>query len=97
MFSPLCFINQIVVGSFLAGNQHEQKPKKQKTESVTTALPTAADPISSVEVDKTYGGPETAAPTKPNFSSSSFRGDNWSSLAPESRNQRTDINVALHG
>ncbi|XP_057478038.1 AT-hook motif nuclear-localized protein 1-like [Actinidia eriantha] len=88
---------QIVVGSFLAGNQHEQKPKKQKTESATTALPTAADPISSVEVDKTYGGPETAAPTKPNFLSSSFRGDNWSSLPSELRNKRTDINVALHG
>ncbi|XP_058221810.1 AT-hook motif nuclear-localized protein 1-like [Rhododendron vialii] len=87
---------QIVVGSFLAGNQHEQKSKKQKTEFATTASPTAAIPISSAEMEETYGGPPTSATQKTNFSSS-FRGDNWSSLPPESRNKPTDINVTLPG
>lgn len=74
---------QVVVGSFLTGNQHEQKPKKQKHEYVTTATATAAVPISSAD---------------PKYStSSSFRGDNWSSLPPDSRNKPTDINVSLPG
>lgn len=42
-------MNQVVVGSFLAGNQHEQKPKKQKHEYVSIAAPTAAVPISSAD------------------------------------------------
>ncbi|XP_050265042.1 AT-hook motif nuclear-localized protein 1-like [Quercus robur] len=74
---------QIVVGSFLSGNQHEQKPKKQKHDYVTTATATAAVPISSAD---------------PKISSStSFRGDNWSSMPPDSRNKPTDINVSLPG
>ncbi|KAG2681389.1 hypothetical protein I3843_11G141900 [Carya illinoinensis] len=40
---------QVVVGSFLTGNQHEQKPKKLKHEYVSIATPTAAVPISSAE------------------------------------------------
>uniref|UniRef100_A0A5B6YNS5 AT-hook motif nuclear-localized protein n=1 Tax=Davidia involucrata TaxID=16924 RepID=A0A5B6YNS5_DAVIN len=95
---------QIVVGSFLAGNQHEQKPKKQKTESIITATPTAAIPISSAEMEEPYGGQgqgqgqRTSATPKLNvLSSSSFRGDNWSSLPPDSRNKPTDINVTLPG
>lgn len=74
---------QIVVGSFLSGNQHEQKPKKQKNEYVTTTTATAAVPISSAD-------PKLA-------SSTSFRGDNWSSMPPDSRNKPTDINVSLPG
>ncbi|KAJ9147793.1 hypothetical protein P3X46_029914 [Hevea brasiliensis] len=74
---------QVVVGSFLAGNQHEQKPKKQKPDSISTVVtPTVAMPIS------------TADP-KPNLSSSSFRGDSWSPLPSDSRNKPTDINVSL--
>ena len=71
-------MNQIVVGSFIAGNQHEQKPKKQKTELVTAATPTAAIPISSAEMEETYGGqgPCTSATPKTNLSFSSFRGEN---------------------
>ncbi|XAR55003.1 hypothetical protein NMG60_11030369 [Bertholletia excelsa] len=89
---------QIVVGSFLAGNQHEQQPKKQKTESIKTVTPTAAVPISSAEMEDTYSGPRTSITTtpQPNLSSSaSFRGDNWSSLPSESRPKPTDINVSL--
>ncbi|GFZ01223.1 AT-hook motif nuclear-localized protein 1 [Actinidia rufa] len=69
---------QIVVGSFIAGNQHEQKPKKQKTESITAATPTAAIPISSAEMEETYGGqgPCTSTTPKINLSFSSFRGEN---------------------
>ncbi|TQD81701.1 hypothetical protein C1H46_032753 [Malus baccata] len=75
---------QVVVGSFLSGNQHEQKPKKQKHDYISNATPTMAVPISSAE-------------PKPNFSSStSFRGDNWSSLPSDSKN-KTDINVSLPG
>ncbi|XP_057462087.1 AT-hook motif nuclear-localized protein 1-like [Actinidia eriantha] len=72
---------QIVVGSFIAGNQHEQKPKKQKTESVTAAPaapPTAAIPISNTEMEETSGGqgPRTSTTPNPNLSFSSFRGEN---------------------
>ncbi|XP_068317805.1 AT-hook motif nuclear-localized protein 1-like [Pyrus communis] len=75
---------QVVVGSFLSGNQHEQKPKKQKHDYIANATPTMAVPISSAD-------------PKPNFSSStSFRGDNWSSLASDPKN-KTDINVSLPG
>ncbi|KAG8382354.1 hypothetical protein BUALT_Bualt05G0068600 [Buddleja alternifolia] len=59
---------QIVVGSFLAGNQHEQKTKKQKPEPITI-IPTAAIPISSSVMEDTY-----------HTTSTSFRGDSWSSM-----------------
>ncbi|KAL2543948.1 AT-hook motif nuclear-localized protein 1 [Forsythia ovata] len=75
---------QIVIGSFLAGNQHEPKTKKHKSESMAV-MPTAAIPISS------------AATEEPYQISSSFRGDNWSSMPPDSRNNPTDINVPLPG
>ncbi|CAL5356029.1 unnamed protein product [Camellia sinensis] len=90
-----------VQGSFLAGNQHEQKPKKQKTESITTSTqPTAAIPISSAstEIEDTFGVQHTSTTPKPNLSSSSsFRVDNWSPLPPDSRNKPTDINLTLPG
>ncbi|XP_075517989.1 AT-hook motif nuclear-localized protein 1-like [Primulina tabacum] len=73
---------QIVVGSFLVGNQHEQKTKKHKPESMAI-IPTAAIPISSAGVEDAY------------HTSSSFRGDSWSSMPPESKNNATDINVSL--
>lgn len=73
---------QIVVGSFLVGNQHEQKTKRHKPESMAI-IPTAAIPISNAGVEATY------------HTSSSFRGDNWSSMPTESKNNATDINVSL--
>ncbi|OMO97402.1 hypothetical protein CCACVL1_04567, partial [Corchorus capsularis] len=72
---------QVVVGSFLAGNQHEQKPKKQKHDSISAAAPMAAIPVSSAD-------------PKSNLSASSFRGDSWTSL-PDSRNKPTDINFTV--
>ncbi|GAB4834269.1 AT-hook motif nuclear-localized protein 1, variant 2 [Ancistrocladus abbreviatus] len=47
---------QIVVGSFLAGNQHEQKPKKQKSEPFMTVTPTAAVPITTLGMQEPLGG-----------------------------------------
>ncbi|KAL6349391.1 hypothetical protein AAG906_034048 [Vitis piasezkii] len=91
---------QVVVGSFLTGNQHEQKPKKQKIEPISAARPTAAVPISSLEMEEPFGGhgQRPSATPKPNLSSStSFRGDNWSPLPSDSRNKATDINVSLPG
>ncbi|KAL5751021.1 hypothetical protein ACOSP7_025624 [Xanthoceras sorbifolium] len=73
---------QVVVGSFLAGNQHEQKPKKQKHETISMATPAAVVPISSAD-------------PKGNFSTSSFRADSWSPLPSDSRNKPTDINATL--
>ncbi|XP_058085542.1 AT-hook motif nuclear-localized protein 1 [Magnolia sinica] len=92
---------QVVVGSFMPNIQREQKPKKPKTESTSAATPTAAVPISSTDMDESYGRPEQRSSTipKPNLTaSSSFRGDSWASLhsLPDSRNT-TDINISLPG
>ncbi|XP_038724554.1 AT-hook motif nuclear-localized protein 1-like [Tripterygium wilfordii] len=72
---------QVVIGSFLAGNQHEQKQKKPKQDFISTAAPTAAVPISSAD-------------PRSNLSPSPFQGDNWSSLPSDSRNKPTDINAS---
>ncbi|CAA3033809.1 AT-hook motif nuclear-localized protein 1-like isoform X2 [Olea europaea var. sylvestris] len=73
---------QIVVGSFLAGNQHEQKTKKHK--AVSTTVTPAAIPISTTGVDDPYR------------TSPSFHEDNWS-MHPNSMNQPAEINVAVPG
>ncbi|XVE64976.1 hypothetical protein DITRI_Ditri07aG0144900 [Diplodiscus trichospermus] len=75
---------QVVVGSFLAGNQHEQKPKKQKQEPISVATPMSAIPVSSAD-------------PKLNISSSFHHGDSWSLLPSDSRNKPTDINISLPG
>ncbi|MBA0762116.1 hypothetical protein Gotri_024665 [Gossypium trilobum] len=76
---------QVVVGSFLAGNQHEQNPKKQKFEPVSAATVMAAIPIS-------------CADPKSNISTS-FRGNNdtWPSMPSDTTNKPADINVSLPG
>ncbi|KAK6137666.1 hypothetical protein DH2020_028592 [Rehmannia glutinosa] len=73
---------QIVIGSFLAGNQLEPKTKKHKPESMTI-IPASSIPISNAGMDDAY------------HTSPSFRGDSWSSMPPDSRNKPTDINAAL--
>ncbi|KAM3379773.1 AT-hook motif nuclear-localized protein 1 [Capsicum galapagoense] len=77
---------QIVVGSFLAGNQHEQmKTKKNKLEPITATVV----PLSNPDTQEPYNH-SSAKSTMP---ASSI---NWSSsLVPESRNKPTDINVTL--
>ncbi|XP_059289608.1 AT-hook motif nuclear-localized protein 1-like [Lycium ferocissimum] len=77
---------QIVVGSFLAGNQHEQTTKKNKPECITAAVP---QPSTEME----NSNHSSAKQTVPSYSS--FHADNWSSLAPDSRNKPADINVSL--
>ncbi|KAE8694315.1 AT-hook motif nuclear-localized protein 1 [Hibiscus syriacus] len=74
---------QVVVGSFLAGNQHKQNLKKQKPQSMTIS---AATPMSII--------PISSADPKLNISSS-FRTDTWSPT--DSRNKPTDINASVHG
>ncbi|KAJ8553096.1 hypothetical protein K7X08_020489 [Anisodus acutangulus] len=77
---------QIVVGSFLAGNQHEQKTKKNKSEPITAAVV----PLSSTEIEDPYNNHSSAKPTMP---ASSI---NWSSsVGPDLRNKTADINVTL--
>ncbi|XP_058104672.1 AT-hook motif nuclear-localized protein 1 [Magnolia sinica] len=86
---------QVVVGHFLPNNQQEQKPKKPKIES-TSATPTSPFTISSANMDNAYGGQvqHSSKTQKPSLaSSSSFRGDNWSSL----HSLPTDINISLPG
>ncbi|CAI0413942.1 unnamed protein product [Linum tenue] len=77
---------QVVVGSFLAGNQHEQKPKKPKPDSftiTTTTTTTNAIPIS-------------VADPKSGITSTSFRGDTWSSIPADSRSEQGKINMTVH-
>ncbi|KAK8486544.1 hypothetical protein V6N13_139814 [Hibiscus sabdariffa] len=74
---------QVVVGSFLAGNQHEQKAKKQKHESFSVATPVAAIPVSSAD-------------PKSNITTS-FHSGSWSTLPSDTRNKPTDINVSVPG
>nr|XP_016479866.1 PREDICTED: AT-hook motif nuclear-localized protein 1-like [Nicotiana tabacum] len=75
---------QIVVGSFLAGNQHQQTTKKNKLEPIIAAVP-----LSSAENEDSYNH----SSAKQIMPASSI---NWSSsLAPDSRNKPADINVTL--
>ncbi|KAK4742061.1 hypothetical protein SAY87_000062 [Trapa incisa] len=75
---------QVVVGSFLMGSQHEQKPKKPKHDNVAGVAPTNAFSI-------------TTSDTKQSISSTSpaFRADNWSIVTPDSRNKSADVNAPL--
>lgn len=78
-----------MVGSFLTGNQHEQKPiRKQKHDQVisTVTVPTAVVPITT-----------TLDPVPILSSASSFRGDNWSAVPADAKDKPADINVSLPG
>ncbi|XP_057981594.1 AT-hook motif nuclear-localized protein 1-like [Malania oleifera] len=102
---------QVVVGSFLPSNQHEQKIKKVRNESVPasaipaaatmgTAATAAAAPTSSAEGEDGIAGSgrNNFNTPKPNFaSSSSFRRENWAPMhsVQDSRKSTTDINISL--
>lgn len=75
--------NQVVVGSFLAGDQHEQKTKHPKHDILSTTNQSGIVPIPLSE-------PSVILSTSP-----SYRGDNWSSLPSDSRSKTTDINVSM--
>ncbi|KAL8064389.1 hypothetical protein ABFX02_01G086600 [Erythranthe guttata] len=82
---------QIVVGSFLAGNQHEQKTKKHKSDLVT-AVQAASIPISNAAMEDNNNNNNTY------HTSSSFRGDSWSPMPLDMRNNNksnNDINLTL--
>uniref|UniRef100_A0A7N2MD10 AT-hook motif nuclear-localized protein n=1 Tax=Quercus lobata TaxID=97700 RepID=A0A7N2MD10_QUELO len=75
---------QVVVGSFLRSNQHEQKPKKLKNESTPCyfypATTMAVIPFSGAEDAEGLGGNghQNSSTPRPNLaSSSSFRRENW--------------------
>lgn len=72
-----------MVGSFLAGNQHEQKPRNQKHEVISTVAPTTVVPVATLDPVPLL--------------SSSFRGDNWSAVQSDAKDKPADINVSLHG
>ncbi|KAK7389264.1 hypothetical protein VNO78_24112 [Psophocarpus tetragonolobus] len=74
---------QVVVGSFLAGNQHEQKPRKQKHEIISSVTPAAVVPISTLD------------PIPILSTATSIRGDNWPAQPAEAKNKPADINVSL--
>ncbi|KAK8944403.1 hypothetical protein KSP39_PZI008552 [Platanthera zijinensis] len=97
---------QVVVGSFLPSYQLEQNTKKPKLE-ISVSTPSAAavqKPATEMDGAHNGGGGQTQQFTytlKPNLTiSSSFKGENWSSLhssAPDSRKSATDINISLPG
>lgn len=91
---------QVVVGSFLPGNQQEQKPKKQKAESIAAIVTPAPSivgviPVNNAEREGTDGHrQQNSSPLKPNTASSPFRRDNWPTIQ-EPINSTTDINISL--
>lgn len=93
---------QVVVGSFLPSYNLEQKTKKPRLETSAVSAPTAAVPISSMEMEAAYGtaqGQQSLATPKSKLTTSSFRGEKWSASlqsAADTRNT-TDINVSLPG
>ncbi|XP_042502382.1 AT-hook motif nuclear-localized protein 1-like [Macadamia integrifolia] len=90
---------QVVVGSFLPSTQQELKPKKQKTDHASAGTPNSTIPISSAEMEESYGGQgqRNATPKSDVATGSSFRGDNWAPMhsMQDSRNSNTDINISL--
>lgn len=81
--SVLFLHNQVVVGSFLAGDQHEQKTKNPKHDILPTTNQSGVHPMP-------LSDPSVILSTSP-----SYRGDNWSSLPSDSRSKTTDINVSV--
>ncbi|KAJ6686129.1 AT HOOK MOTIF DNA-BINDING FAMILY PROTEIN [Salix purpurea] len=84
---------QVVVGSFLAGNHQEQKPKKPKVDSIpATFAPAPAIPVVSMaEREESVGTPQGQQ------NSSSFQKENWATMhsMQDVRNSGTDINISL--
>lgn len=76
---------QIVVGSFLAGNQHEQKPKKQKSEYIISGPPTSTVHFTNTGMQDSYGGQGYHA-----------SGTTYSSYQGDTRNGAADHNESLH-
>lgn len=96
-----------MVGSFLANNQQEQKPKKLKNEGipaiVTPATTVAAMvPAFNNENEDGLGGNgqhNSSTPRSNVVPSSTFRRENWAIMhnVHDSRSSGTDINISLPG
>ncbi|KAE8697534.1 AT-hook motif nuclear-localized protein 1 [Hibiscus syriacus] len=93
---------QVVVGSFLPGNQNDQKHKKQKIES----MPATVAPIPSIVTApdsnaEKEDGMDVVSPQqnlnglKPNLAAAAFLRENWVTTMQEPRNSATDINISL--
>ncbi|CAL9112927.1 unnamed protein product [Musa textilis] len=94
---------QVVVGSFVPGNQMEKKIKKPRSETGLVPPPTSAIPVSSPAMEETCGsvqGQHSSSTSKPDLSTApSFQGESWAASlqsAPAARNS-TDINISLTG
>ncbi|KAK1272353.1 hypothetical protein QJS04_geneDACA020618 [Acorus gramineus] len=89
---------QVVVGSFMTSHQQDLKIKKPKYDSTSVSMPAGVIPISTADAVNAHGVHRNSSTPKPTLaSSSSFRGDSWSSMhsMPESGNLTTDINISL--
>nr|CAD1840679.1 unnamed protein product [Ananas comosus var. bracteatus] len=88
---------QVVVGSFLASYQLEQKMKKPRTETAATPTTAATIPISGAEMNNCGGSP----PPKLNAATPSYRAETWVSplmqSAPNTRNSTMDVNISVPG
>ncbi|XVF79895.1 hypothetical protein PTKIN_Ptkin15bG0027400 [Pterospermum kingtungense] len=91
---------QVVVGSFLPSNQHDQKSKKQKNESVSATVapnpPIVPASASNAEQEDGIGGlsHQNSTALKPNLATAPFHRENWATMQ-EPRNSATDINISL--
>ncbi|XVE76981.1 hypothetical protein DITRI_Ditri13aG0024800 [Diplodiscus trichospermus] len=92
---------QVVVGSFLPGNHHDQKSKKHKIESIPATVPPnptiVAAPASNAEKEDgiTELPHQNSNAMKPNLTPApTFRRENWATMQ-EPRNSATDINISL--
>ncbi|KAG6669687.1 AT-hook motif nuclear-localized protein 1-like isoform X1 [Carya illinoinensis] len=95
---------QVVVGSFLpSSNQHEQKPKKPKNESIpaiVTPATTIAAMVPAFNAENDEGlrgnGQQNSSTPRPNLG---FQRENWPIMhtVQDYRNSGTDINISLPG
>ncbi|XP_042951381.1 AT-hook motif nuclear-localized protein 1-like isoform X2 [Carya illinoinensis] len=95
---------EVVVGSFLpSSNQHEQKPKKPKNESIpaiVTPATTIAAMVPAFNAENDEGlrgnGQQNSSTPRPNLG---FQRENWPIMhtVQDYRNSGTDINISLPG
>ncbi|KAK8483758.1 hypothetical protein V6N11_021509 [Hibiscus sabdariffa] len=92
---------QVVVGSFLPGNRHDQKSKKQRNKSIPDAAAPnpnmVGEPPLNGEKEDSIGiqhSQQNSNTLKQNFGTASFRTENWANIQ-EPRNSATDINISL--
>lgn len=89
---------QVIVGSFLLGNNNDQKPKKLKNDTrPATIAPNSTFPASNEANEDEINGHDLHQNNIMNSnhgSASPYQRESWGSM-PEQRNS-TDINISLH-